>query len=225
MLSGWDDQLGGGIWWHERHLDGSKNTCANAPAAVACLALARRLNTPAEAAKYRTMARRIVDWTRAELENPDGRFADNVVVSSGKVARFTLTYNTALMIRAGLMLASQTGSSADLAEAERESKAADGFVDQATGKYRDRTKWSHLQVEADLAVARQTTDKALAEHVLNRARAAVDADYAAWKADPSGELIDVAALARELWLLTDAETQSGQAFWRRSDGPSLLHQP
>src|SRR5690606_11749824 len=28
-LSGWDDVLGGGIWWHEQHKGNGKNTCAN----------------------------------------------------------------------------------------------------------------------------------------------------------------------------------------------------
>ncbi len=225
VLSGWDDQLGGGIWWHERHKDGSKNTCVNAPAAVACLALARRLPAPADAAKYRATARRIVDWTREHLENPDGRFADHVVVETGKVARFTLTYNTALMIRAELMLARQTGSAADEAEAEREARAADGFTDRRTGAYHEQVKWSHLLVEADLAVARQTADRALADHVLRRARASVDADYAAWRAKPSAELIDIAALCRELWLVADARSPAGQAFWKRSDGPAARGQP
>ena len=218
VLSGWDDQLGGGIWWHEKHKGGGKNTCANAPGAVGCLAVARFL-PPADADHYRNAARKIVDWTRAHLENPDGRFADNVKVETGKVARFTLTYNTALMIRAGLMLWRQTGTAADRAEAEREARAADGFVSRKTGGYGDSVKWSHLQVEADLAVARETADPALAAHVRRRARAAVDADYAAWKANPSDQLIDVASLARELWLLADADTTVGQAFWRRLDGP------
>jgi hypothetical protein len=31
-LSGWDEQMGGGIWWHEQHKSDSKNTCSNAPA-------------------------------------------------------------------------------------------------------------------------------------------------------------------------------------------------
>ncbi len=225
VLGGWDDQLGGGIWWHEAHKAGSKNTCVNAPAAVACLALARRLRSPADAAHYRAEARRIVDWTRTHLENPDGRFADNVNVSTGKVAHFSLTYNTALMIRAELMLARQTGSAADEAEAEREARAADAFADRRTGAYHEQVKWSHLLVEADLAVARQTADRGLADHVRQRARASVDADYAAWRAKPSAELIDVASLARELWLLADADTESGRAFWRRSDGPAAANRP
>ncbi len=220
VLSGWDDQLGGGIWWHEKHKGGGKNTCANGPGAVACLRLAQCLR-PADAANYRTAARHIVDWTRAHLQNKDGLFGDNVVVATGQVNRGSLTYNTALMIRAGLMLWKQTGTVADRAEAERESRAGDAYVDRTTGGYRDPVKWSHLMVEADLAVARETADLALADHVRRRARAAVDAHYAAWQAHPSEELIDVSALARELWLLADADVPAGQAFWKRMDAATI----
>src|SRR5262249_26931172 len=41
VLSGWDEEIGGGIWWHQRHKDGTKNACANGPAAVGCLRLAK----------------------------------------------------------------------------------------------------------------------------------------------------------------------------------------
>ena len=41
VLSGWDEESGGGIWWHQRHKDGTKNACANGPAAVGCLRLAK----------------------------------------------------------------------------------------------------------------------------------------------------------------------------------------
>ena len=221
VLSGWDDQLGGGIWWHEKHKGGGKNTCANGPGAVACLRMAQLLPSASDDAHYRTAAVHIVDWTRAHLQNKDGLFGDNVVVDTGKVNHAALTYNTALMIRAELLLWRQTNTAAYKAEAEREAKAADGFVSKKTGGYRDAVKWSHLQVEADLDVARATADKALADHCRRRARAAVDADYAAWQAKPSDHLIDVAALARELWLLNDADTPAGQAFWRRMDGAKI----
>ena len=61
-LSGWDDTLGGGIWWHETHKGGGKNTCSNAPAAEGCLRVARYLPT-GEARKSIDMAAKIVDWT------------------------------------------------------------------------------------------------------------------------------------------------------------------
>jgi hypothetical protein len=54
-----------------------------------------------------------------------------------------------------------------------------------------------------------------------RARAAVNADYAAWQERPSDRLIDVASLARELWLFADLQTSAGKAFWATVDGPPV----
>ena len=39
VLSGWDEKLGGGIYWRENKT--SKNTCSNGPSATAALALAQ----------------------------------------------------------------------------------------------------------------------------------------------------------------------------------------
>ena len=224
VLSGWDDALGGGIWWHERHNGDGKNTCVNAPGAVACLMLARCLPDAAAAAHYRKTAADIVAWTRLHLQNPDGRYADNIKVSTGRVERFSLTYNTALMIRANLMLARQSSDAAARAayqaEAEREAHAADAYVDAKTGAYHEIVKFSHLLVEADLAVARSTADAALAAHLRKIAHATVDVDYTAWKAKPSEHLIDVASVARELWLVVESDSTAGQEFWRKMDGPA-----
>jgi hypothetical protein len=212
VASGWDDTLGGGIWWHERHKGNGKNTCSNAPAAVAFLRLA--MVSPARAIELRKMAQRTVDWTIAHLQRDDGRFADGIT-TDGVVHKFSLTYNTALMIRAELLLYRATGDRADLEAAERMERSADAFVDSRSGRYHDQVRWSHLLVEADLAIYRQDKNP----DWLRRARAAVDADYTAWKASPSDQLIDVASLARELWLLNESHTYEGIAFWRRADGP------
>ena len=222
VLSGWDDQLGGGIWWHEKHKGGCKNTCVNAPAAVACGRMAQMLPA-ADAKRYGARAAAIVAWTRQHLQNGDGLYADNVNVATGKVARFSLTYNTALMIRANLMLWRQTGTADYRAEAEREERAADAYVDRTSGAYQNGRdlKWGHLLVEADLATARATADAELARHLRQRARAAVDANYAAWQAKPSDHLIDVASLARELYLLAEDGTPAGRAFWARMDAAKL----
>ena len=41
VLSGWDEESGGGIWWHQEHKDGTKNACSNGPSALGCLHLAQ----------------------------------------------------------------------------------------------------------------------------------------------------------------------------------------
>ena len=213
VQSGWDDALGGGIWWHEQHKGNGKNTCANGPAAVAFLRLARNSPTP-KAAQLVKFAQRTVDWTVKNLQNDDGRFAD-AITTDGQVHRGALTYNTALMIRAELLLYRTTGNQADLDAAERMEQAADAFVDRKTGRFRDKVRWSHLLVEADLAMYRQDKNPRWPA----RARAAVDAEYAAWKAAPSDQLLDVASLARELWLLNESHTTAGISFWTKADGP------
>lgn len=212
VMSGWDDEAGGGIWWHERHMDGSKNTCSNAPAAVGCFRISKFL--PAPAAKKRIEeGGKIVKWTTANLRAANGLFADNIKVATGKINRGQLTYNSALMLRAYLCLFSLTGQDVYLNEAVQMGKAADALLGSKTGAYRDSIKWSHLMVEADLELYRQTKDESL----LQRAKTNCDVHYAAWKAEPFRSLIDSASLARELWLLADTETDAGRKFWEKSD--------
>ncbi|HEY3322540.1 MAG TPA: glycoside hydrolase family 76 protein [Planctomycetota bacterium] len=209
VLSGWDDELGGGIWWHERHKDGTKNACSNAPAAAACLRMARIKNT----ADYVGWATKIVEWTRRNLQDKDGLFDDRKVVATGELKRGKLTYNTALMIRALLGLWRQTGKAEYLDEAKRIGKASDWFLGRGTGAYRDHVKWSHLQVEADLELYRATKET----YLLERARKNGEYHYKAWKAGPPQDLMTNASIARLLWLLADHETPAGQAFWAQAD--------
>lgn len=199
VLSGWDGQRGGGIWWHEGHKDDAKNTCVNAPAAVGCLMLAAH-QSKEDAAKSIAWAKRIVKWTDATLEDKDGLFFDHIKVATGEFNRAKLTYNTALMIRANLGLWRATGEAAYLEKAKRAAKASDWFLDKKTGAYRDAAKWSHLLVEADVEMWRATGDAAL----LKRATDNADAWYAAWRERPPAELIDNASIARLLWLVADA---------------------
>jgi len=191
---------------------GQEDSCRNAPAAVACLRIARFV--PADRAKqYVAEAQEIVDWTRHTLEADDGLYCDRVFVESGKVNTGKLTYNTALMIRAYLGLFRATGDETYLQQAKRVGAACDGFLDQKTGAYRDPPKWSHLLVEADLELFRATND----DKMLARATRNADYEYAQWKAHPPDELIENAAVARTLWLMSDMQTEAGREFWRRAD--------
>jgi len=192
-LSGWDEQMGGGIWWHEQHKSDSKNTCSNAPAAVACLRMAGYRRREENIA----MAKKIVTWTNEHFQDADALFFDNKHVTTGKMNRAKLTYNTALMLRANLGLYRLTGEARYLAEAKRISTACDWFVSNETGAYRDNVKFGHLQVEADLEFAKTTGD----ERALARARRNGEVAYENWRKNPSPDLIEQASVARMLWLL------------------------
>jgi hypothetical protein len=209
VASGWDEQLDGGIWWHESHKDGSKNTCANGPAAVGYLALAR-LEEPKEAEKWSDAALKAVDWTIAHLQADDGLFEDRVIVATGEVKKGKLTYNSALMLRACLALYHQTGRMEYLKQAKRIGEAADALLDRETGVYRDPLKWSQFMVEADIALYRETGDARL----IDRARTNADAYFAAWKKQPAADMMSNVGTARILWLLADTETEGGKAFWK-----------
>jgi uncharacterized protein YyaL (SSP411 family) len=209
VLSGWDEQLGGGIWWHEAHKDGTKNTCSNAPAALGCLRLAR-IKGPEP---YLGRATKIVRWTLENLQDKDGLFDDRKVVATGEVKKGKLTYNTALMIRSLLGLYRHTGKAEFLEEAKRVGKAGDWFLGPETGAYRDDVKWSHLMVEADLELFRATGE----EYLLERARKNAEYHYSAWAKEHPKELMPNASIARLLWLMADAETPVGKAFWEQAD--------
>lgn len=214
VLSGWDDQAGGGIWWHEKHKEGDKNTCVNAPAALGCFRLARWKKEP-EAAKWNAEGEKIVVWTVKTLQGENGLFWDNIDVASGQINKGQLTYNSALMLRNFISLHTRTAKQFYLDEALRMGKAANGLLDQGKKMYRDPLKWSHLMIEADLELYRKTGQ----DTYLKRAIADAEGHYAQWKEKPADDLITEASLARELWLLVDHSTPVGKEFWKNSDKP------
>ena len=217
VLSGWDDTyLQGGIWWHETHekKNRQKNTCANGPAAVACLQLAR-ISPPTQARVFIAMAGKLAAWTAANLQLPNGLLADNKNIDNGALDKKTFTYNSALMVRAYLGLYRVSGNPVDLQKAQRIALAADTLLDQKTGVYRDGKRFGHLMVEADLALYRVTREP----YLLERARRNADAYYASWKSEGPVDLITAASVARVLWLMADVQTPSGRSFWQQEDLP------
>lgn len=212
VMSGWDEQAGGGIWWHQNHNEGSKNTCVNGPAAVGCFRISK-FSPPELAEKRIADGGKVVRWTTENLRADNGLFSDSLNVETGKKNTDQLTYNAALMVRAYLSLHSLTGQDVYLNEAVVTGKAADGLLDAQTGAYRDAIKWSHLMVEADFELFRWTGDL----RYLERARTNCDVHYAAWKKEQPKDLLANASLARELWLLADSETPEGREFWKKSD--------
>ena len=147
VLSGEDDQLGGGLYWHEPRRT-SKNTCTNAPAIVGALRLYQLTRKPA----YLEDARRLYRWTCAHLQGEDGLFADNVKLD-GQVDQHRFSYNSGLMIRAASLFYAVTGEAAYLADAQRIAHAAEArWVVGETGGVRDQGRFAHLLLEGFLAL-------------------------------------------------------------------------
>ncbi len=143
-LSGWDDKLGGGIYWRESD-KASKNTCSNGPTAAACLAVYAHDKD----SKYLRWAERIYDWTREHLQDPTDQLFWDAETLDGHIGKTKWTYNTALMIRAGFELGKVTGQRHYLAEVDAMADSSTRrWVDPATGAIKDDLKFAHLLLES-----------------------------------------------------------------------------
>ena len=209
VLSGYDEKLGGGLYWHQQKLE-SKNTCVNAPAIVSALELYKNSKDPKDLAT----AKSLYTWTCDKLQDKDGLFWDNINLK-GEVQDHKWTYNTALMIRANTELWRITKDPKYLAEARRVSDAALAkMVEPQTGALIDGARFNHLLSEALLATYQATKDP----RYLNAVRR--DADWAyrnvrdpknggyynGWHdtthaPDERKLLIENASVARLYWLL------------------------
>ncbi|MFY9233759.1 MAG: glycoside hydrolase family 76 protein [Fimbriimonadaceae bacterium] len=96
VWSGWDEKLGGGIYWRENEKK-SKNTCSNAPAAAAAFRLYQFKHRG-----YKAKGARIYDWTISKLLDQKTQLFSDSINLQGKVDPTKWSYNTALMIRAAL---------------------------------------------------------------------------------------------------------------------------
>ena len=102
LWTGWDDALGGGLYWSKDCI--SKNACSNAPASIAFL-LAYQCTGDTQ---YLEKGKRIYDWMNAVMREDD-LFIDNITVDSGARSGWKGIYNQATMIYAGALMYEITG--------------------------------------------------------------------------------------------------------------------
>jgi len=122
VLSGWDEQLDGGIYWCEQKKH-SKNTCSNAPASV----LAFKLFEATRDSAYFNWGIQIYNWTKANLQDPtDYLYFDNKNLS-GKIGRAKYTYNSGQMLQAAAMIYKLTGKKAYLEDAQNIARSATNY--------------------------------------------------------------------------------------------------
>jgi hypothetical protein len=118
VISGWDEKLGGGIYWCEQKKQ-SKNTCSNAPASV----LAFKLFEATKDSAYFNWGMRIYGWTKANLQDStDDLYYDNKNLT-GKIGRQKYTYNSGQMLQAAAMIYKLTGNRSYLMDAQAIAKS------------------------------------------------------------------------------------------------------
>ena len=119
VISGWDNKLGGGIYWCEQKKE-SKNTCSNAPGSV----LALKIYEATKDTAFLNWGVRIYNWTKTNLQDTtDYLYFDNKSLS-GKIGRQKYTYNSGQMLQAAAMLYKLTGQKTYLEEAQQIAKSA-----------------------------------------------------------------------------------------------------
>ena len=228
VLSGYDEKLGGGLYWHQQKKE-SKNTCVSGPAAAAALDLYRVTGDKTDLEQ----ARQLYNWTNANLQDKDGLYWDNIKLD-GEIGKAKFTYNTALMLRNNIELHKVTGDQKYLAEARRVADASLEYWTRAGGKLGDDAKFNNWMCEALLMTYRATGEvkylnavRRHADYGYKQGRDASDGGYwDNWSAtkhapDERKTLIENASAARIFWLLApydDLEQLQGKVLTSLKNG-------
>lgn len=118
VLSGRDTVLGDGIYWCEQNKN-TKNTCSNAPAAVAAL----KLHKATGEQQYFEQGENLYTWVYYSLRDRDELYFDNVSIK-GKFDKRKFSYNSGQMIEAGVLLYEITGNQEYLKQAQATAAAS-----------------------------------------------------------------------------------------------------
>lgn len=142
VYSGEDSKLGGGIYWRESD-KASKNTCSNAPAVAATLAVFHHTKN----SRLLRDAIRIYGWTKKNLQDPTDHLYYDGKNLDGKVGDAKWSYNTGLMIRSAADLFTCTKNQMYLNDVKQMQTASSKrwLVD---GKLADEGRFAHLLMES-----------------------------------------------------------------------------
>jgi len=113
IISGWDSQLGGGVYWVEGHKD-QKPACSNGMA----LLVALKLYKATKDTSYLNWGKRFYMWMKINLSNPDGVFYNDKKTADGSLNKTYWTYNSGSVLEASVLLYKFTREKAYLDEAE-----------------------------------------------------------------------------------------------------------
>ena len=133
IKTGWNEEQGGGIAWRKPQLD-YKNTPANAPAVI----LAARLYKQFGKAEDLAWAKKIYDWQKANLVDPDTGFVwdGKNREGDGKIDKsWEFSYCQGVYIGAGVALYQVTGDKSYLADAARNCSCIEAQADKSGNRH------------------------------------------------------------------------------------------
>lgn len=145
VLTGIDDQLGGGIYWKESPRD-SKNTCSNAPAVVLALKLYQVTND----ASYLETGKEVYKWVKSKLQDPSDYLYWDCIKLDGTVETSKFSYNSGQMLQAAVLLYNATGEEQYLTDAKLLAEACynyffENFISNYSGEQfrilKDGKRW------------------------------------------------------------------------------------
>lgn len=119
-LSGWNDDLGGGVTWLEGHKD-QKPACSNGTATLTALKIYRG----SQDTFYLGWGKRFYDWMYNNLKDSTGIYGNDKKLN-GKLNRTFYTYNSGFMLEAAVLLYEFTNEKKYLQQAKQLAK--DAFV-------------------------------------------------------------------------------------------------
>ncbi|RZK79511.1 MAG: glycoside hydrolase family 76 [Pedobacter sp.] len=126
MMTGYDQVLGGGIYWKEGDKN-SKNTCSNGPGVLVALQMYQATKNKA----YMDTAIKIFNWTNEKLRTPEKLYYDNIRTKDSSLGKATFSYNTGTMLESYILLYEITGDKKYLNEANA---VADSSLEYFYGK-------------------------------------------------------------------------------------------
>lgn len=136
VLSGLDDEMGGGVFWHEDKR--TKNTCSNGNTAATCFILARLTGD----SELQQRGEAILKWLE-RLRDSDGLFWDNID-RQGKIEKTKWSYNSALPLRAYLERFKLTKDQNSLKQAVWIARSAKRYWMVEGGAIRCDSAFAHL---------------------------------------------------------------------------------
>lgn len=118
IVSGWNNDLGGGVTWLEGHKD-QKPACSNGTATLVAL----KIYQGSKDASYLSWGKKLYSWMYQNLRDSTGVYCNDKKLN-GTVNRTFYTYNSGFMLEAAVLLYKFTGDKKYLEQAKQLAKDA-----------------------------------------------------------------------------------------------------